>query len=102
MNFFFNGTIDCWIPMVLVLFSYHMSKITRVWGTKSTFYSSAYFNFQKKRIAKENKFLCNLGIPLRFEVNPVYFNTHLSSTDSGQESRMLWLKGHETCNQLQL
>ena len=39
--------------MVLVLLSYHKSKITRVLGTKSTFCSYAYFKFQNEKIAKE-------------------------------------------------
>ena len=39
--------------MVLVLLSYHKSKFTRVLGTKSTFYSYAYFKFQKEKIVKE-------------------------------------------------
>jgi hypothetical protein len=41
--------------VVLVLLSYHKSKITRVLGTKSTFYSYAYFKSQNKKIAKDKK-----------------------------------------------
>lgn len=59
-------------------------------------------NFRRKRLLKKVKYLCNLGIPSKFEVSSVYFNTHLSSTSSGQEGRMLWFKGRKTYNQQEL
>ena len=89
--------------MILALFFYHRSKITSAFGeTESTFHSYAYLKFQKEKTAKESKCLCNLGIPSKFEVSSVYFNTRLSSTSSGQEGRMLWFKGRKTYNQQEL
>lgn len=88
--------------MILALASHHRSKIASVFGTKSIFRSHAYLKFQKEKMAKEDNFLCNLGIPLKFEVISVYFNIHLSNTSNGQEARILWFEGYKTDNQQNL
>ena len=51
-----------------------------------------------KRLLKK-KCLCNLLILSKYEVNLVYFITHLFRTNNGQRDKMLWLKGHKTCKQ---
>ena len=73
-------------------------KLPEFWGPSPLFTYMLILNFKKKRLLK-NKYLCNLSILSKYEVNLVYIITHLSRTNNAQGDKVLWLKGHKICKQ---